>query len=41
MRRTSESGTPAEQVRGALFFVLAASLLVWGGIAWAVVSLVG
>jgi len=41
LRRTSESGTSAEQIRGAFFIVLAASLLVWGGIAWLVVTLLG
>ena len=41
MRRTNESGAPAEPVRGALFIVLGASLLAWGGIAWLVAALVG
>jgi hypothetical protein len=41
LRRTSESGAPADQVRGAFFIVLGASLLVWGGIAWLVATLIG
>lgn len=41
MRRTSESDPPAGHIRGALFYVLAASLLVWGAIALLVVALVG
>jgi len=41
LRRTNESEAPAEPVRGALFIVLGASLLAWGGIAWLVVVLLG